>query len=174
MEDLYGTHAITLPLAWLTALAGSELRVAVYGMRVLHGAVRFLHLLAMAGFFGAVVLLELRRMGLLPEPAFTPARLQIGRVIVICFWTTVASGVALFLYDPLGIGLHSMFLPKLGLVTLGYALARLRPRAPMSRRAMAAASLGIWVAVLGASTWNHVERPARLHDALKAGTYGRK
>ena len=82
-----------------------------------------------------------------------------------CFGLAVASGIALFLYDPIGAGLHTMFLPKLLLVVLGlmhaHGLRRVRGgrRAAVIRPVFAALSLTIWIAVLGCATWNHVERP---------------
>lgn len=170
MEQVYGPNVITLPLSWLTWLAASPIRLALYGHREALGVVRFLHLLAMAVFFGAVLLLELRRLGMLPAEIFAQGRAEIGRIVSAGFWATVVSGVVLFLYNPLGNGLHSMFLPKLVLVAVGYALAKAKRLAP--RRVLALASLAVWVAVVGASTWNHVERPARPAAAARAGTYG--
>ena len=174
MEQLYGPYSVTLPVPWLAWLAATPLRLAVYGQRELFGVVRFGHLLGMAGFFGAVLLLELRRLGVLPADAFAHGRAEIGRVVTVAFWATVATGVALFLYNPLGSGLHSMFLPKLALMTLGYVLAKGHRRmlAWAPRRALAVVSVAVWVAVLGASTWNHIERPARPAAALRTGTYG--
>src|SRR4051794_343524 len=120
MDGIYGSGTITLPLSWLTALATSDARMAVFGLRGLYGVVRFLHLVAMAGFVGMVVMLDLRGLGLFPPKALAPVRLRLGLVLRCCFWATIATGAGLFLYNPLGIGLHTMFLPKLLLVAGGY------------------------------------------------------
>ena len=53
MGDIYGFGAITLPVSWLAALATSDLRLALFGLRVLYGVTRFLHLVGVAGGFSA-------------------------------------------------------------------------------------------------------------------------
>ncbi len=166
MNAIYGTETILLPLSWLTALATSDLRLAVYAMRGLYGVTRFLHLVGMASFVGMVVILDLRGLGLFPPASLDPVRARLGTVLTVSFWLTIATGVALFLRDPLGVGLHSMFLPKLLLVP---ALRRGRVR-----QGSAAVSLAIWLLVIGASTWNHVERPVRVGDALRLHNTGKE
>ena len=179
MDGIYGTQTITLPLAWLTALATSDLRLAVYALRGLYGVTRFLHLVGMASFVGMVVILDLRGLGLFPPGALDPARRRLVTVLNASFWLTIGTGVALFLRDPLGAGLHSMFLPKLLLVVLGFAQAQgvrrlaFMRRTEARRRLGASASLAIWLLVIGASTWNHVERPVRVGDALRMHNLGK-
>ena len=133
MDGIYGTDTITLPLSWLTAVATSDLRLAVYALRGLYGATRFLHLVGMATFVGMVVILDLRGLGLFPPGALDPAR---RRLVVLkgSFWVTIATSVLLFLRDPLGVGLHTMFLPKLLLVVVGYVYAQGVRRLPALRR----------------------------------------
>lgn len=179
MSGIYGAHTITLPLAWLVALATSDLRLAVYAMRGLYGVVRFLHLVGMASFVGMVVILDLRGLGLFPPGSLDPLRARLGSVLRWSFRLTIATGVALFLRDPLGEGLHSMFLPKLLLIVVGYAYAQGLRRTPLLRRSeglrrgAAMGSLAIWLLVIGASTWNHVERPVRVTDAFRAHNVGK-
>lgn len=179
MSGIYGTESITLPLDWLTALATSDLRLAVYAMRGLYGVVRFLHLVGMASFVGMVVMLDLRGLGLFPPAALDAVRMRLATVLSVSFWIVIATGAALFLRDPVGMGLHSMFLPKLLLVLLGYTHARVirrlgwMRRSTATRRAGAAASLIVWLLVIGASTWNHVERPVRVGDALRLHNTGK-
>src|ERR1700722_13743340 len=69
MPDVYGNWPLHLPLAWLAPLATSELRLMIYGNRPLYGALRFLHLIGVAGFFGFVALIELRRLRLFASAA---------------------------------------------------------------------------------------------------------
>ncbi len=171
MTNIAGTSLMTLPVWLLAALADSAPHLAIAGLRGLYGGLRFLHLAGMAGFVGMVAMLDLRGLGLFPPGSLDGVRGRLGLVLQGCFWVTVATGVALFLYDPMTIGLHSMFLPKLVLVTLGYAHARVVQRLPavrrraVLRRGAAGLSLAIWLLVIGASTWNHVERPAALAEA---------
>jgi hypothetical protein len=85
------------------------------------------------------------------------------------FVLTVIAGIMLFLYDPIGVGLHTMFLPKLVLITVGlahaYFIERLPAmRRPTARRSSALFALSVWVLVIGSSTWNAVERPLNPAD----------
>jgi hypothetical protein len=172
MSDIYGTTSLFLPLPWLTWLAGSEVRVQLYGWRDLYGLVRALHLLGLGAFYGGSLLLALRALGwAAPEPA---ERARIGRRIMHGgFYVTLISGLLLFLRDPIGMGLHSMFLPKLLLVGLGFALAqglRWMPSLGALRRFSACALVAIWTLTVGMSTWNHVERPVQIGARLRATT----
>ena len=160
---------LTLPLWLLTAVAASESRMAadgfdnLYELNSLYWLLRFLHLASMAGFVGMVAMLDLRGLGLFPANSLDPIRARLALVLKVCFWLAITTGVVLFFRDPLEIGLHSMFLPKLLLVTLGYVHARVVQRSPAIRRRpwakrlAAGASLAIWLLVIGASTWNRVE-----------------
>lgn len=178
MDQIYGFPSIHLPLSWLTALATSDVRLAVYALRALYGVTRFLHLVGMATFVGLVVLIDLRGLGLVPAEALQAARGRLGLVLSLAFWLTMATGALLFLRDPVGVGLHTMFLPKLLLIVVGYGHARLR-RLPLLRRVAGLRRLGagfslvVWLLVIGASTWNHVERPARPGEALRLGNTGK-
>ena len=174
MPDIYGTGLPTLPIGFLSWLATSDLRIAVYGLRALYGVVRYLHLIGMAVFVGMVVLLDLRGLGLFPPEVLAPIRARLGAVLRAAFWLTIATGLALFVYDPMGIGLHTMFLPKLILVTLGYTHASTTRFLPGPKRAHAIVSLSVWLLVIGASTWNHAERPVNINAALRAANVGKK
>lgn len=179
VSGIYGTETITLPVSWLAWIATSDLRLAIYALRWLYGIVRYLHLAGMACFVGMVVIVDLRGLGLFPPGALDPIRPRLIAVLNRSFWLTIATGVLLFLRDPLGVGLHTMFLPKLLLVCVGYGHAQGVRRIPALRRsprltqAGAAASLAIWLAVIGASTWNHVERPALVGQALRLHNVGK-
>lgn len=179
MDGIYGTHSVTLPLEWLTAIATSDVRLAVHALRDLYGITRFSHLVAMATFVGMVVILDLRGLGLFPAAALDLARPLLVSVLKWSFWMTIVTGVFLFLRDPVGVGLHTMFLPKLVLVTAGYLYAHSVRRLPVMRRraglqrAGATVSLTIWLLVIGASTWNHVERPERVGDAMRLHNLGK-
>ncbi len=162
--DVYGFNAPHLPIEWLTALATSEPRLWVYGSDLAHGIMRLAHLLGAAGFIGTVLPLNLMQLGVLKGGDLRPLRL----VLEISFWVTVVSGLLLFLYDPIGIGLHTMFLPKLILVLIGFLAAKwpvARP-IPLIRPRFAISSLVIWFLVMGCSTWNRIEHPRNPGDVL--------
>ena len=179
MGVAYGQGGWMLPVAWLTWLATGEWRMAVYGLRWLYGGLRFLHLVGAGSFLGTLLVLELHRIGLWPGIDLGPARKLLVRVLTTAFWTAVVSGLLLFLYDPLRIGLHSMFLPKLALVIGGYAYARWVEgalwvrRTGTLRRASAGLGAAIWLTVMGASTWNFVERPVSVTAQMRAATVGK-
>lgn len=169
MPDVYGSGWPHLPAGLLVWLATTDFRLAVYGMRPLYGVVRFLHLLGMAGFLGMLLLIEVKRLGFFPAASIQSARLPVVTLMNAAFALTVMTGLGLFLYDPIGVGLHTMFLPKLALITVGLIHAYGIERTPLMRRQglrrlSAGFALVIWIAVMGASTWNAVERPLNPAD----------
>src|SRR5215469_7175443 len=131
MPDVYGSGWVHLPVGLLTWLATTDLRLWVYGLRSIYGLTRFLHLFGMAGFLGLLLLLEVMRLGVFPGASLQPVRRPVIMLMNMTFVLTVATGILLFLYDPIGAGLHTMFLPKMILVTLGvvhaWYLERLKP-----------------------------------------------
>lgn len=173
MPDVYGNGWVHLPASLLIWLATTDLRLWVYGLRSIYGVTRFLHLLGMAGFLGLLLLLEVIRLGAFPGVSLQPVRRPLLILMNGAFALTFISGVALFLYDPIGAGLHTMFVPKLVLVALGLVHAWYIERIPLMRKpywrpGSAAAALAIWVLVIGCSTWNAVERPLNPADIHRA------
>lgn len=169
MPGVYGSGGIHLPVSLLVALASNPIRLWAYGLRPAYGVTRFLHLFGMAGFLGLILLLEVMRLGLFPTASIQSARRALFTLINATFALTVLSGLMLFLYDPIGAGLHTMFLPKLLLIVLGFLHAWYIERIPAMRRPRlrqlsAALALTIWVLVIGCSTWNAVERPLNPAD----------
>jgi hypothetical protein len=165
MQDVYGGFGLHLPTAWLAMLAQSDLRHMIYGVRPLYGALRFLHLLGTAGFVGAILLADIKLLGFFPNASLQPMRIPMLTVMHVAFGVTIVTGLTLFLYDPIGIGLHTMFVPKLLLVVLGlghaHGVRRLSAARtlPLLKHGLPAISLTIWTLVIACSTWNHVERP---------------
>jgi hypothetical protein len=164
MPDIYGWGLPHLPAELLVWLATSPLRLGVYGLRSVRGVFRFLHLLSMAGFLGMQLLIEVKRLGFFRDASIQGARIPMLTLMNSAFAVTVLSGIALFLYDPIGVGLHTMFLPKLLLIVLGlvhaYGIERLPAmRHAFLRRMSALMALAIWSLVIGASTWNAMEQP---------------
>jgi hypothetical protein len=110
-----------------------------------------------------------KRLGFFPAASLQSARLPVVTLMNFAFGLTVLTGFGLFMYDPIGVGVHTMFLPKLVLITLGLIHAYGVERTPLMRnqalrRLSAAIALLIWVLVMGASTWNAVERPLNPAD----------
>lgn len=172
MHGIYQDFGFYLPTNVLLWIAQSQLRHWVYQLQPVYGAIRFLHLIGTVGFAGLAALFNCRSLGLLGGLQFGTSRRSLVNALNTSFAATLVTGVVLFLYDPLQIGSHTMFLPKLVLTTLGFLIAywphrrsSLGPRL-VARPAFAAASLAIWIAVIGCSTWNRVERPLSLSRSL--------
>ena len=173
MSGVYGNVWPHLPVELLAWLATTPLRLWVYGLRSFYGLFRFLHLLGVAGFLGMLLLIELKRLGFYPAVPLQSARLPILALMNAAFAVTVFAGVAIFLYDPIGVGLHTMFVPKLALIVLGlihaYGIERAAAMRRQSlRRPSAGFALTLWILVMGASTWNAVERPLNPADIHRA------
>ncbi len=173
MPNVYGHDWPHLPVGLLVWLATSELRLWVYGLRPVYGVFRFLHLLGMAEFLGMLLLIEVKRLGLFREASIAVARLPVVTLMNGAFALTVVTGLALFMYDPVGVGLHTMFLPKLALIALGLFHAYYVERRPLMRlqlwrRLSAGIALLAWILVMGASTWNAVERPLNPADVHRS------
>ena len=164
--NIYGYDAPHLPLALLGWVATTEIRLWMYGSDTIHGVLRLLHLLGVGGFLGTVFVINLKQLGFYPQATLLPMRQPLLNVLEVSFWVAIVSGAALFVYDPIGVGLHTMFLPKLVLIVLGYVLAKWPqkgPRRPI-RRGFASSSLVIWFLVVACSTWNHIEHPKNPAD----------
>src|SRR5579885_1963417 len=156
MPGVYGNSWLHLPTDWLVALATSDLRLWAYGLRAVYGTTRFVHLLAMSGFLGLLLLLEVLRLGVFPGVTAAPVRRPLLTLMNGAFAVAVASGVLLFLYDPIGL-VHALYVERIALM-----------RRPRWRRASAAAALAIWALVIACSTWNAVERPLNPADIHRA------
>jgi hypothetical protein len=173
LHGVYSDTALVLPSEWLVWLATSSARLAIYRMQNWHGPLRLLHVGGTAVFFGAIVLLDLRLLGLLGRDIALDALARIVLPVThASFAVTAGSGLLLFMYDPIQIGSHSWFLPKL--LLLGAALANASvfsfpKRIGLKRigggaltrhaRLAGAMSLILWTGVLMTATANHEERP---------------
>jgi hypothetical protein len=154
---------LRIPAAALVALDNRTLHFA---LQPYHYVVRLAHIVSMGAFFGAIVLLDLRLMGwrgTVPLRAFAESVLP---WLYATFGFTVLTGAALFLYDPVHVGSHAYFAPKLALIGLGLANALLFHRTtylatlaaervvPTSARLAGAVSLLLWAGVLVCSSLN--------------------
>ena len=173
MHGVYSDTALVLPGDWLVWLATSAVRMTLYRLQGWHGPLRLLHVGGSAVFFGAIVLLDLRLLGLLGRDIALDALARIVLPIThASFATAMLSGVLLFLYDPIQTGSHSWFLPKLLLLAAALANAAVfsfPKRSGLRRigggaltrhaRLAGALSLILWTGVIATATANHEERP---------------
>ena len=173
MHGVYSDTALVLPGDWLVWLATSAVRVALYRLQGWHGPLRLLHVGGSAVFFGAIVLLDLRLLGLLGRDIALDALARLVLPIThASFAVAMLTGVLLFLYDPIQTGSHSWFLPKLLLLAAALANAAVfsfPKRIGLRRigggaltrhaRLAGALSLVLWTGVIATATANHEERP---------------
>ncbi len=148
---------IRIPTQLLVTLDWRPYHFAVQPM---HYLVRMLHLVSMSAFFGGIGLLDFRLMG---WRGTVPLR-GFAEHVLPWLWATfavaLATGVALFLYDPVHVGAHAYWTPKLVAIGLGLANAAVFHRTgyvsalaaslrlPASARIAGAVSLLCWTAAL--------------------------
>ena len=170
MRGVYSDFALTLPTDWLVWLATSGARLMVYRMQGWHMPLRLLHLGGTAAFFGGILLLDLRLLGLMGREIAVEALSRLVLPVVHgAFALVLVTGVWLFLYDPIQTGSHTWFVPKLLLIVLALGNAALfsgprrtpRPTGNLTRHARLAGALSIllWTGVIACATANQEERP---------------
>src|SRR5262249_52308744 len=153
--------AVRVPTDVLVALDWRPFRFAT---QPYHHIIRLTHVVSMAAFFGGIVALDFRLLGWRPTLPLRPFVDQIQPWLYVTFVVTVVTGIALFLYDPVHVGAHAYFAPKLILTALGLVnallfqrtgyLATLAHDAPPSQtpgtraRVAGAVSLLIWLGVV--------------------------
>ena len=125
-----------------------------FAIQPYHYLIRITHIVSMAAFFGGIATLDLRLLGwrrALPLGSFIA---QIVPWLYLTFGIAFISGCALFLYDPVHVGSHAYFTPKLILTALGIANAALFRRsgylATLTGDAPAAESAIVHARVFGA------------------------
>jgi hypothetical protein len=118
------------------------------------------HIVSMAAFFGGIGLFDLRLLGWRNTVPLRALAQDVLPWLWVTFGVAVATGLALFLYDPVRIGSHAYWAPKLIAMALGLANAALfhrtayvaalgaNGRLPWSARAAGAMSLACWIAVV--------------------------
>ena len=141
-------------------LAALDWRPYHFALQPWHYLVRTAHVVAMGAFFGGIGLLDFRLMG---WRGTVPLR-GFAEHVLSWLWATfavaVVTGVALFLYDPMHVGSHAYWTPKLITIALGLANAALfhrtgyvaalaaEVRMPLSARLAGAVSLACWTAAV--------------------------
>lgn len=134
-----------------------------FALQPYHYLVRAMHVLSMAGFFGGIAALDLRMLGLRAKVPLAAVAELVMPWLYVTFAIALASGFALFFYDPVHVGSHAYFTLKLVLTLLGLVNAILFRRsskftelgarqsdsAPAARvRLAGAVSLMLWTGVV--------------------------
>ncbi len=157
MADPSFFDALRIPSDVLVAL---DNRSYHFALQPYHYIVRLLHVISMSAFFGGIVVLDLQMIG----NGTSVTLRDFARLILPCVYLTFVvafiTGVMLFLYEPLPVGSHAYFAPKLLLTGLGMANAAvynwcnlrsnhtLRQRAPNFVKIAGALSLLLWGGVI--------------------------
>jgi hypothetical protein len=142
------------------ALVALDWRPYHFALQPYHYLVRATHLVSMAAFYGGIGLLDCRLMGwrgTVPLRAFAEHVLP---WLYATFAVAAVTGAALFLYDPVRVGSHAYWMPKLAAVAAGLANAALfhrtsyvaalaaEVRIPLSARVAGGLSLLFWTAAI--------------------------
>ncbi len=142
------------------ALIALDWRPYHFALQPYHYLVRTAHIVFMAAFYGGIGLLDLRLMGWRGTVPLRPFAEHVLPWLYATFAAAVATGVALFLYDPVHVGSHAYWAPKLIAVAVGLVNAALfhrtsyvaalaaEARMPASARAAGAISLALWTAAI--------------------------
>lgn len=169
MADPSLFDVLRIPAETLIALDDRDLH---FQMQPYHFLIRMVHVVSMAAFFGGIGLLDFRLMG---WRAAAPLRQFTEHVLpwlYVTFAVAVATGAALFAYDPVHAGSHAYFAPKILLVALGLANALAFHRTsyiramavgdgapPVSARIAGALSLALWTGVVVCASLNVEDAP---------------
>jgi nitroreductase len=122
MADPNVLDFIRIPSDVLVAL---DWRPFHFALQPYHYLVRMTHVASMAAFFGAIAALDLRLMGWRPRMPLQPFADLVLPWLYATFTIVLASGTALFFYDPVHVGSHAYFSLKLLLTALGLLNAAL-------------------------------------------------
>ena len=175
MPDPSALDLLRIPAGTLAAL---DWRPFHFALQPYHYLTRIAHIVSMGGFFGGIALLDLRLMGWRRPVPLRPFADQALPWIYATFGVAVATGVALFFYDPVHVGSHAYFTLKLMLILLGLVnaavfrrsgyLAALAPEGPAAMtqptyaRLVGPVSLALWTGVIVCACLNVEDAPKLL------------
>jgi hypothetical protein len=162
MADPNVFDALRIPTDVLIAL---DNRTYHFALQPYHFVVRLTHVVAMGLFFGGIALFDFRLLGIKSSGQLNAFTDEMRPWLYATFGVTFVTGVMLFLYDPVHVGSHAYFAPKLILMALGLANALMfhrtpyapmldvQQRVPMARVA-GAISLVLWLGVVVLASLN--------------------
>ncbi len=149
-------------LQWLSETPFSDV---IRGSVWVQPLLETIHLLTLTVFFGFVVVLDLRLLGLvLVSQRVTEVHSQLNRWLYVAFATMICTGVLLFSGDPVSFWDTVFFKTKMCLLfaallnigvfnwTVGRRASQwdLAPDTPLAAKAAAIISLTLWVAIIAA------------------------
>ncbi len=120
LEVSNALDSFRIPAQYLIALDNRALHFALQPWQFL---IRAFHVLSVCVFFGAILVLDLRLLGLGRDIPLKPlARLALP-VVYVSLGITMLTGFVLFFYEPLAVGSHDWLTPKLLFIALGFCNA---------------------------------------------------
>lgn len=168
MADPNFFDPIRIPVQTLAAM---DWRPYHFALQPYHYLVRMVHILSMSAFFGGIGLLDFRLMGWRGTVPLRSFAEHVLPWLWVTFGVAIGTGVALFFYEPVRVGTHAYFTPKLIAVALGLANAALfhrtsyvvalaaDARPPASARLAASVSLLCWTAAVAFACLNTEAMP---------------
>jgi hypothetical protein len=172
MADPSAFDVLRIPSTVLIAL---DWRPYHFALQPYHYLVRATHVLTMAAFFGAIMAVDLRLMGLLGQIPLRAFNEKIAPWLYGTFAVTFVTGLALFFYDPLHVGSHAYFSLKLILTAFGLVNAAAflhsghlhflpddflgKPKIINRARLVGVLSLTLWVGVVVCASLNVEAEP---------------
>lgn len=151
-------------LIWLST---TEVRLFLYRFEDWDWLFVFVHVASAAILLGAILIVDLRLLGVMRQLDIRQlARLALPWAVSASL-IAIFSGVVLLLFDPISVGVHTYFLPKMALIILGLAnalafhrLTRLEAvdARPVRARFAGALSIALWAGVFLCATLNGTER----------------
>jgi len=129
MADISLFDPIRVPVSYLTAL---DNRAFHFVFQRWHYLTRLAHVLSSACFFGIIVLLDIELI--LARPVRAGSSVMIAgnrlhmRMLSLALLLALLTGLPLFLFDPVRVGSHAYFSPKMLLIAAGLVNALLFAR----------------------------------------------
>lgn len=160
--------------AFLLWLSATELRAFFYRFEDFDWLFVFAHVASAAVLLGSILIVDLRILGVMREInlrklAVLALPWSIGGAII-----ALLSGTVLLLFDPIAVGVHTYFLPKMGLIFIGLLNAVMFHRlfsldvaeTPSVRtRFIGALSIAVWAGVFLCASLNGTERISSTNHA---------
>ncbi|MES2906514.1 MAG: hypothetical protein V4691_05745 [Pseudomonadota bacterium] len=163
MADPSLYDAVRIPSEFLLAL---DNRVYHFALQPYHFIVRLVHVMTMGAFLGGIVILDLQLIGMKPKLSLRILADFILPYLYVSFGIAMVTGAMLFFYDPLHVGAHAYFVPKVILIVVGIANAaffngrslrkgrHISESSALLSKAAGAVSLAVWAGVVGFACMN--------------------
>ncbi len=147
-------------------LAALDWRPYHFAVQPFHYLIRVAHIVSVSAFFGGIGLLDFRLMGWRGTVPLRPFAEHVLPWLWVTFAVAAVTGAGLFFFEPVHVGAHAYFMPKMLAILFGLANAALFHRTiwaaalraeaqpPLAARIGGAISLLCWTAAVVFSSLN--------------------